>query len=219
MKATLDDSPIGQHDECSSLFVLATLGDADAASQLYSRCVPPLRAWLASRVDYGLAEDIAHEALVVAFRKSTRFRPGATFMPWLRAIAWHLAQKALRHDARRHSWEKEFYEAGLIHTGSATGPDERQRAALDACLSALPERQFQLIQSRYYSGKSCDEIAAEQGRKRVAVAVNLHRICKGLRADIERIMRTPAHGPAIAGKSLPEWNRLKTCSTKPGSSP
>ena len=186
MKATLDDSPIGQQDECSSLFVLATLGDADAASRLYSRCVPPLRAWLASRVGYGLAEDIAHEALVVAFRKSTRFRPGATFMPWLRAMAWHLAQKALRHEARRHSWEQEFYEAGRIHAGPATGPDERRRAALEECLAALPERQVQLIHSRYYDGKSSDEIAAEQGRKRVAVAVNLHRICKSLRQEIER---------------------------------
>jgi RNA polymerase sigma-70 factor, ECF subfamily len=212
MKATLDDSPIGQHDECSSLFVLATLGDADAASQLYSRCVPPLRAWLASRVDYGLAEDIAHEALVVAFRKSTSFRAGATFMPWLRVIAWRLAQKALRHDARRHSWEHEFYEAGRIHAGPATGSDDRQRAALDACLSTLPEHQFQLIHSRYYAGKSCEEIAAEQGRKRVAVAVNLHRIFKSLRQEIERHVQrcesSPPRGDSLNG---PVKTRLTSC--------
>lgn len=191
MKATLDDAPIGRHDECSQLFVLATLGDAAAASQLYSRCVPPLRAWLAARIGHGMAEDMVHDALIVAFRKSNRFRHGAAFMPWLRTIAWHLAQKALRHDARRQSWEKEFYETERLHAGPATGPDERRRAALDACLAELPERQVRLIRSRYYEGKSSDEIAAEQGRKRVAVAVNLHRICQKLRSGIECHVHRP----------------------------
>lgn len=188
MKATLDDSPIGQNDECARLFVLATLGDAESASQLYSRSVPPLRAWLGARVGYHMAEDIAHDALIVAFRKSARFRHGAAFTPWLKTIAWHLAQKALRHDARRQSWEQEFYETERNQSAATNEPDARRRTALDACLAALPERHLHLIRSRYYDDKSSDEIAAEQGRNRVAVAVNLHRICKGLRADIERIM-------------------------------
>ena len=191
MKATLDDSPIGQHDECAQLFVLATLGDTDAANQLYSRCVPPLRTWLAARVGWSMAEDVTHDALVVAFRKSSGFRSGAAFMPWLRTIAWNLAQKMLRHDAGRQTWEREYHEAGRRLGGPDATQETRRRAALEACLAALPERHFQLIRSRYFDGKSSEEIAAEQGRNRVAVAVNLHRVCKGLRADIERIMQSP----------------------------
>lgn len=195
MKATLDDSPIGQHDDCARLFVLATLGDEPAANELYSRCVPPLRAWLAARVGWSIAEDVTHDALVVAFRKSGGFRRGAAFMPWLRTIAWNLAQNALRHEARRQTWEREYHDAGCLHGGPDAGPEMRRRAALEACLAALPERHFQLIHSRYFDGKSSEEIAAEQGRNRVAVAVNLHRVCKGLRSDIERIMHSPAPGP------------------------
>lgn len=195
MKATLDDSPVGGNDEASRVFVLATLGDEAAANRLYSRCVPPLRAWLAARVGWSMAENVTHDALVVAFRKSGGFRSGAAFMPWLRTIAWNLAQKTLRHEARRQTWEREYHETERLHAGAPNEPEARRRAALEACLAALPERQFQLIRSRFFDGKSSEEIAAEQGRKRVAVAVNLHRVCKGLRADIERIIQSPAPVP------------------------
>lgn len=195
MKATLDDSPVGGNDEASRLFVLATLGDEAAANELYSRCVPPLRAWLAARVGWSMAEDVTHDALVVAFRKSGGFRRGAAFMPWLRTIAWNLAQKTLRHEARRQTWEREYHKTGHLLGGPDSGPEPRRRAALEACLAALPERQFELIRSRFCDGKSSEEIAAEQGRKRVAVAVSLHRVCKGLRADIERIIQSPAPVP------------------------
>ena len=66
MKATLDDAPFGQHDECSGLFVRALNGDPDAATQLYEQCVPDLRRWLAGRVLGCDAEELAHAALVTA---------------------------------------------------------------------------------------------------------------------------------------------------------
>lgn len=197
MKATLDDSPIGQHDECARLFVLATLGDEAAANELYSRCMPPLRAWLASRVGWSMAEDITHEALIRAFRESRSFRSGAPFMPWLKTIAWRLAQKAIRSESRRQKRDTQFFEQERLHAPQVSANQDRRRAALDACLAALPASQLQLVHSRYFAGKSGEEIAAEQGRTRVAVAVNLHRICRALRGDIERI---EIAGPSVSAQ-------------------
>ncbi len=188
MKATLDDSPIGQQDEASRLFVLATLGDADAAQQLYSRCVPSLRAWLAVRVGWSLAEDAAHDAFVLAFRKSDRFRPGESFGAWLRTIAWNLAQKSLRDTARRQCRELAYFEVESMHTATTGDVNSARQAALGRCLDALPERQLGLIRSRYFDDQTCDAIAAAQGRTRVAVAVQLHRICTSLRSGIERLL-------------------------------
>lgn len=190
MKATLDGFSIGQHDEATRLFILATLGDANAANELYSCCVPSLCAWLAARVGYAMAEDVAHDALVMAFQKSDTFRPGAAFEPWLRTLAWNLALKSIRSEKRRHSRETEYLNTVRLNAAPIPGSDERRRNALDACIAALPARQFELIRFRYFEGKSSEEIATEQGRKRVAVAVNLHRICKGLCTEIERIMQS-----------------------------
>ena len=191
MKATLDDSSIGQPDEATRLFVLATLGDANAANELYSRCVPSLRAWLAARVGNAMAEDVAHDALVMAFQKSGTFRAGAAFGPWLRTLAWNLALKSIRSEKRRRSRETEYLNTMRLNATPIPGSDERRQKALNACIASLPTRQFQLIRSRYFEEKTSDEIATEQGRKRVAVAVNLHRICKGLRKEIEKIMQSP----------------------------
>ncbi|MBX7210916.1 MAG: sigma-70 family RNA polymerase sigma factor [Verrucomicrobiaceae bacterium] len=187
MKATLDDSPIGQHDECARLFVLATLGDEAAASDLYSRCVPSLRAWLAARIGWTQAEDIAHDALIRVFHRSDRFRAGSAFAPWLKTIAWNLAQKAMRDDSRRLARERAYFDEESFHAPDVSAKEERRRAALAECLAALPARQFQLVHSRFFEGRSADQIAREQGRTRVAIAVNLHRVCRGLRVDMERL--------------------------------
>lgn len=130
MKATLDDSPIGQHDECARLFVLATLGYEAAANELYSRCVPPLRAWLAGRVGWSMAEDITHEALIRAYWESRSFRAGAPFMPWLKTIAWRLAQKSLRDALRRAQREHVYLEKEKNEAAFACDRDERRRVAL-----------------------------------------------------------------------------------------
>ena len=190
MKATLDDSPIGHHDECARLFVLALLGDADAATRLYGECVPPLRNWLACRVPWQTAEEAAHDALVTAFRKSAQFRPGKAFQPWLRTIAWNLAQNLLRNDARRRSREIEYVENERIASVTGGGEEDQRMAALACCVEALPERQRDLLHLRYEEGWSSEAIAAAQGRTRVATAVNLHRICSRLRTDVEKILGT-----------------------------
>ena len=189
MKAPPDDILTGQHDECSGLFVLSALGDADAAKELYSLCVPPLRSWLAQRVSYAIAEDAAHEALILAFQKNQRYRVGARFMPWLKAIGWNLAQNRLRNEMRRRSRELAYTKAESFHSQADPWPDERWRSALEACLATLPESQLQLIRSRYCEGRGNHSIAFSQGRTREAIAVAVHRICKTLRRETALLLQ------------------------------
>lgn len=184
MKATLDDAPFGQHDECSGLFVRALNGDSDAATRLYQQCAPDLRRWLAGRLPGCDAEELAHAAIVTAFRRSARFRRGTSFQAWLKAIAWHLALNGQRDDMRRRVRENAWFEHERTQRTS-DGVDDRARLRLlSNCLDALPEPQRRLLQLRYTEGKSAEIIALEQGRKRSAVAVSLHRICRRLRDEI-----------------------------------
>ena len=170
-------------DACGAWFAQALRGDSDAATRLYACCVPSVRNWLCKSVPGGMAEDYAHEAMVMAFRRAEQFRPGTSFVGWVRTMAWRLALNALRTDLRRKTRETAFFEqnesGGDFH-------DEAVFAALERCVAELPGEQRQLIRLRFQLDQSAGEIAASLGRSRVAVAVSLNRICKRLRSGLEQ---------------------------------
>lgn len=169
------------HDERGSWFMQALRGDPDAATRLYEACVPAVRSWLRQRVSDAMAEECAHDAMVLAFQRGDRFQAGTSFPVWLRTLAWRLALKALRSDSRRRTremtFETEHRSCGLPH-------DETVFAALDRCVAQLPGEERQLIHQRFDLDYSAGEIAAGLGRSRVAVAVSIHRICKRLRTGL-----------------------------------
>jgi len=186
MNATTTTSNTTTREDRGAWFLQALRGDSDAATRLYEACVPALRGWLRGRVGESLAEDCAHEAMVMAFRRAEQFRPGSCFESWVRTMAWRMALNALRTDLRRKTRETAFFEQnGLV--GNLR--DEAVFEALERCVAELPSEQRQLIRMRFQLDQSAGEIAASLGRSRVAVAVSLHRICKRLRSDLEQHAR------------------------------
>lgn len=191
MKATLDDASFGQHDECSALFMDAQDGDGDAAAKLYRKCVPELRRWLAGQVAGCDAEEVAHTAMVAAFRKARRFQRGGSFQAWLKTIARHLALNQQRDESRRRRRESAWCENERVLADGTTSDDDMQRMrVLSRCLATLPEPQRRLLNLRYAKGISASAIATMTGRKRSAVAVSLHRLCRQLRTEMQE---TQAH--------------------------
>jgi len=186
MRATVEDSSFGPPDESAGLFMRALQADAEAATRLYASCMPTLKNWLLARMPGCEAEDLAHEALLKALRHGARFRQSGRFMPWLRSIAWHLAQKRMRGDTRRLRRERAYTEHEIRTASTAPDISAQRLAVMNACLASLPERQRQLLHLRYIDGLSSNAIAAKCGGTRVAVAVSLHRICKELRANTLR---------------------------------
>ncbi|MBK8036068.1 MAG: sigma-70 family RNA polymerase sigma factor [Verrucomicrobiaceae bacterium] len=173
-------------DACGAWFAQALRGDSDAATRLYACCVPSVRNWLSRSVPSEMAEDYAHEAMVMAFRRAEQFRPGTSFVCWVRTMAWRIALNALRADLRRKTRETAFFEQNDAETDFR---DEAVFAALERCVAELPGEQRQLIRLRFQLDQSAGEIAASLGRSRVAVAVSLHRICKRLRSGLEQHTR------------------------------
>jgi len=185
MKDTL---PNAVSDECSRLFAQALRGDADAATQLYARCVPPLAGWLAQRSCDLAAQEMAHEAMVLAFRKGESFKPGHSFQVWLRTLAWHRALNILRKESRRRAREQAYLQ--LEQMGAAEeDKGSRNLERLKSSLAALPAAERKLLELHYYEGKTSRAIAEMHGRSRSAVAVHLHRLCRKLRTDIESSRR------------------------------
>lgn len=180
--------PIAVSDECSRLFAQALRGDADAATQLYARCVPPLAGWLAQRSCDLAAQEMAHEAMVLAFRKGHHFKPGHSFQVWLRTLAWHRALNILRNEARRRAREQAYLQLEQVCAA------EEDKASpylerLESSLAALPAAERELLELHYLEGKTSRAIAEMHGRSRSAVAVHLHRLCRKLRTDIESSRR------------------------------
>lgn len=175
-------------DECSHLFAQALRGEADAATQLYARCVPPLAGWLAQRISGHAVQDMAHEAMAEAFRKGDLFKPGHSFQVWLRTLAWHRALNILRNESRRKAREQAY----LQQEQACASDDHKPSPYLErlaSTLAALPDSQRELLELHYLKGKTSRAIAEMHGRSRSAVAVHLHRLCRKLRTDIESSRR------------------------------
>ena len=94
--------------------------------------------------DRALAEDVAQEAFVAAFRSLQDLRTESSFPPWLRKIVRNLAL-ASRKEQRRYG---ELEEAGVLQSPPANdGPEaERERCDADAfgeevrrIVSSLPD--------------------------------------------------------------------------------
>lgn len=185
MKATLDDTSFGQQaDACSEWFESALRGNEAAATRLYQHCVPLLRGWLAARLSETQAADLAHDALVHAFRKHTQFRAGTLFLPWLRTLAWNMALNQIRDDAREQNRIIAWVEQQRLKDVHAEDESERRFTAMDRCLFTLPEAQRHLLHLHYGEKQTSQAIAASQGRTRSAVAVSIHRICQRMRHDL-----------------------------------
>jgi RNA polymerase sigma factor (sigma-70 family) len=188
MKATLDDTSFGQHaDACAEWFALAHHGDEAAATRLYQFCVPRIRHWLAMRLPDSMAEELAHDAMVAAFRKHDRFHPGTLFFPWVKTIAWRMAQNQMRDNSRRHERDMAYSDHYELFGKGGGDIDNSRFTALARSLSTLTESQRHLVHLHYWEKQTGQAIADTQGRTRVAVAVNLHRICQRLRHQIKDI--------------------------------
>lgn len=152
---------------------------ADDRNRLVRLC-----AYLSS--DREVAEDLAQETLLEAWRHAYKLREPSGYMAWLSAIARNVC---LRH-ARRHGRE-------LAHTALPTAaeagtlPDVEQQPAdfdleielerdelarlLDRALALLPNETRQVLIARYVQETPVTEVAEQMGLSEGAVTMRLQR--------------------------------------------
>jgi RNA polymerase sigma-70 factor, ECF subfamily len=163
-------------------------GELEAFAPLVRRHLPTLRAFVALKLPVPhLADEIAHETFVFAFRHIAEFDCRHPFRPWLRAIAWNLVRKELLRFAREQVNLSRFEQAQLTEwsrkAGDATARDEA--IYLEECLEQLPASARRLVEERYRRGLTSEELASAFGRSVEWVRVTLFRVRKQLRGCIE----------------------------------
>lgn len=144
----------------------ALAGDLEAFGDLAAEAWPELvrlaRVALAGSPD---AEDVAQQALLVAWRKRDRVRATAGFRPWLRRIVWREALRTARRWGRSQR----------LDSGSVEEPcrdDPSARLEVRRLLATLSPRQRAVVHLGEIEGLSTGEIARELG---LAATVRVHR--------------------------------------------
>lgn len=172
----------------AGLMAAAQAGDAASYQRLLKACLP-LVAAIARRqgVQPDQVDDVVQEVLIAIHRARATYDPSRPFLPWLRAIAERRAIDGLRRRGRqtgREVFDPLAYESHPDGEEAAdAGLDREERvAALRAEIESLPPGQRQAAERLGLSGQTLEEAAAETGRSKTALKVNLHRAVKALRA-------------------------------------
>jgi RNA polymerase sigma-70 factor (ECF subfamily) len=153
--------------------------DMTAFEELVRRYEKRIYGFLLRRTsDRRLAEDLAQDTFVRAFRKIARYNPRHAFKTWLFTIANRLAASHYRAEARR------IQPVPLEHAlGCPAEPDEDREAGAaiwETARSHLPPDQTTALLLKYADAMSVNEIAAIMNKSPGNVKVLLHRARKRL---------------------------------------
>lgn len=165
-------------------------GDHAAYQVLLRECIPLVRAVVRGRgVPPGAAEDVVQDVLLTLHRVRETYDPRRPFDPWLRAIAQRRAIDWQRSAGRRGTREVFAPEAYEAFPDAGAAPDRDldragQAALLGRAIAGLPPGQRQALEHLALQERTLDEAAAETGRTKGALKVNLHRAIKALRERI-----------------------------------
>ena len=146
-----------------ALLVLYANGDPDAARLLAQRLVPRVLGY-ATRIlgDRAEAEDIAQEVMLRLWRAAPDWRTGeAQVSTWVYRVAANLCTDRLRAVKRKGAQaldavaEPEDGAPSVVHNLIAVD----RRAALQAALARLPDRQREAVVLRHIEGLTNPQIA------------------------------------------------------------
>lgn len=158
---------------------LARRGNRDAFEELVNR----RQVWIRNLMrrcsgDVTLADDLAQQAFLQAWRAIPRLQKTSRFGAWLKAIAVNTwLQHLRRNDPLRHADEPDDTKhAGKDTTGVAMD--------LDAALALLPVDVRTCIVLSYHEGMTHEEVAKTTGIKLGTVKSHIRRGTKRLREQL-----------------------------------
>ncbi len=169
--------------------------DFDAVVRLYRPRI--FRFALASLRDRDVAQTVAQDCFLKAYRGRDRFRGEASLQTWLLQIAVNLMRDNARN-RRFQFWRRaparrlDDEMAGEWIPAAGIDPERRvlvqeQVDALWSATARLPERQRTVFLLRYVEDMELLEIAAVTGLKEGAVKVHLFRALRSVRAQVGRL--------------------------------
>ena len=189
MSARASERELREIDDCLRR---VRAGETAAFEPVVRRFQRPLRAWLAMRAPPGVdADDVAQQALVLAFTRLSEFQLGTDFAAWLFTIAaFQLRGETtrLRRVADYHSRYAPEIFAQALDSRSAESPAlaEARLDSLRECVQSLTEPLRRYLAWRYDEGIPLEEKAVRSGRSVAAVKKQLWSLRQSLKLCVER---------------------------------
>lgn len=198
MKRTLHSEITNERE----LLTRASKRDAVAFGRLVdphlARLLRCARQW---SPDVGLAEDLVQETLMEAWRCLDRFEPDrCRLITWLESILYHRFLKALRRMKSRLPASPESDStfaliepvAPLSEVPSHAAESREIHTALRLAVASLPDGQREVVQMRFFSDASLEEISAALRISLGTVKSRLHHALEKLRSkpDVMSLLRS-----------------------------
>jgi RNA polymerase sigma-70 factor (ECF subfamily) len=153
-----------------------------------------------------LAEDLAQDTLVEAWRCLRRYNGKCQFFTWLCAILLNRYRNSLRNTQKIRPTpfpedNEEFHRSARALGDPDTLPDEaielrEQALIVQSCIQMLPRKHQEVIYLRFYVDKSLESIASALGcsvgtvKSRLFYALEKLRAMKALELQPARTKRT-----------------------------
>lgn len=171
------------------LVLAALLGDLDSFDQLAARYRPAVVRTACSIVGRDNAEDVAQEALLLAFKALPSLEDPARFPAWLSTITRHRAMRFGKMETSRRVRRVELDEVLLARVGAISKPrlDERPTEGDDvgAAMERINPDYALALRLRFFDEMPLKRIAAYLGVPLSTIKWRLHRGKQLLREQIE----------------------------------
>lgn len=147
-------------------------------------------------------DDLAQEALVIAYEKMDEFDEKRDFGAWVRGIARNLVINERRKDARRRRILSDNLTEVLVASTSVPEYELEEKgdraqakvSALRDCLKRVPEKSRSLVQAKYEEDLSAPDIASKLDMTSAAVRKSLERVRAALRKCMEERLQNANAG-------------------------
>jgi RNA polymerase sigma-70 factor, ECF subfamily len=180
--------------EEADLIAQAQKGSTEAFSRLVLIHQSRVRAFVSRFVrEDDVADDLAQEVFLIAFRTLKEWRPEGALASWLFVIARNRTLEHLRAERRRRSNETSAFRAALSQwaeerldgLSGREETEEKRMAALSECLQSLPPHNASLVREVYFERRSPSDVARVLGRTQGVMRITLLRIRQSLRRCME----------------------------------
>ena len=152
-------------------------GDTDAFAELVSQHEGWVRAFLRSRIrQREVADDLAQDVFLTAFKSMGGFLGKASFEVWLRGSAINHLRNHIRKRREEYVGSLTDLEKIIVHDTGPTSIDTDTLDTLTECLGALDEKSRGQLYDRYVRGKTLREISHQTGTGYSALTMKFHRL-------------------------------------------
>ncbi|HEX8179262.1 MAG TPA: RNA polymerase sigma factor [Pyrinomonadaceae bacterium] len=179
------DESVEMPDEV--LVVGAMMGDLSAFDELCARYRTAVVRAAQSVVGRADAEDVAQDALLIAFKALPTLEAPSKFAAWLAAITRHRAFRFTREERAHRAGRVELDEALLAELGALTRPlvEQADKADLRQALDRMPGDYALVLRLHYLDEMPLKRIAAFVGVPLTTVKWRVHQGKKLLREQLE----------------------------------